>query len=922
MKKIQYIFLTILATLSLISCQAELPVDDPIDIPEGYVKVEIDMEAVFGSKELSTRAGDGPIATQYEQAITNAHICVFQFSGNPSNDKLLQFEKVIRDINSSGVTYYAVLKEEKQSVILHGFSNIDQATINTISAKDAGTDEYIINRLQFYSTASIEYDNTDGAVILRNSADGLLPKFTEEIDLPELTTETIKTVTAVTLFSYARIDVMMPTANEYPIILGTRVANAPTHPAYLAALSVPIEYVESHETTYLNNQPVYGVTTEAEKWPEPITAANEGTKFVQGLYMYPTSTAASSDIGAATYVILRVRKDENSPAEGTYYKLLMRHKAEGASEFNYDIQASHRYLVKVHAINTDGYATAAEAIAGPPSNVVYDIIIDDSSTSFTTNGQYYIGVAKTEYYAATNYSQQSNMMYANPEIINEINLENFVYNSDGTYTFDFEFSYNAGENSGILNSSLTKSLSIPIGMEVLSEPGYNTLDDWDDSFGSKILRLKTQSKYADGEVVIKVGELIHKATILIGDGIVTDYTNETFVNELTGLESGYGDVTGLRVANAYMATPHSVHDAVIFIPVAERINEFWNTTNGYAGTEPTNDYANLVNTNWTNNTNYSVELSWYDGANIDNLVVEKAYSPVGKNAIKVTLPPGFEYQNIAINVKYGTNIIWSWHLWVTDYNPYFTDLKDNESSPLAYPIRISTYQNEPMVGENNALHSYAGELWNTGSIYGDKFIMDRNLGALGADFDGHGAQGSKKGILFYQFGRKDPFTTNRLNSKHNSKVDFEYVVKSPSEYVAVVSQNWSNQDSNFDYIWNDKKISKDSLLTGKQKSIFDPSPLGFKIPVNVYSDVITSSNVTFETNIGMKYYLEEGFAFFPYAGYSDSNGDFNYKNTELWTSLAKSEPYATYFEIQNTTNLRREFSHARTHGFPVRPIQE
>ena len=66
------------------------------------------------------------------------------------------------------------------------------------------------------------------------------------------------------------------------------------------------------------------------------------------------------------------------------------------------------------------------------------------------------------------------------------------------------------------------------------------------------------------------------------------------------------------------------------------------------------------------------------------------------------------------------DVLWSWHLWVTDYDPYV------EMPPVADKYIYDV--------PNGEIHRYADKsgqtLWASGD-YADGFIMDRNLGAMG-----------------------------------------------------------------------------------------------------------------------------------------------------------------------------------------------
>lgn len=173
-------------------------------------------------------------------------------------------------------------------------------------------------------------------------------------------------------------------------------------------------------------------------------------------------------------------------------------------------------------------------------------------------------------------------------------------------------------------------------------------------------------------------------------------------------------------------------------------------------------------------------------------------------------------------------ILWSWHLWITDYNP------DND---------FTTAPNS------------SGTTWT---------FMDRNLGATSNErgsFDNFG--------LLYQWGRKDPFpgatSFTVMNEDYTYAVDGEPTlydidnnvlpkVSSKAAYHGTLALSIENPDvfyaMTYNYTgevdeygqeivvndyptgdWTD--VSDDDYWGGEsmQKTIYDPSPVGYKVPV-------------------------------------------------------------------------------------------
>lgn len=210
-----------------------------------------------------------------------------------------------------------------------------------------------------------------------------------------------------------------------------------------------------------------------------------------------------------------------------------------------------------------------------------------------------------------------------------------------------------------------------------------------------------------------------------------------------------------------------------------------------------------------------------------SLVTDIHYAP-SKKIITVDLGSASGNALVAALNASG-EVVWSWHLWVTDYNP-----------------EESLYVTEP-----NA----AGTVWK---------FMDRNLGALSNTPEGFSSHG-----LLYQWGRKDPFAspvsyTNqdpdtyeyidgkdgepvyydidnnevmsfRLKAARNGSV--ELAVKNPDVFYINLKIDTGEFDE-YGYPIYDQgdwgKPTDDDAWGGVSmaKTVNDPCPVGYKVPVN------------------------------------------------------------------------------------------
>ena len=225
--------------------------------------------------------------------------------------------------------------------------------------------------------------------------------------------------------------------------------------------------------------------------------------------------------------------------------------------------------------------------------------------------------------------------------------------------------------------------------------------------------------------------------------------------------------------------------------------------------------------------------------------------------------------NAVIAMKVGTTpfdtIYWSFHLWVTEYNPYEAAGQKFYESP----------------DQKNV-------------------FMDRNLGALANVYD---PAGNARGLL-YQFGRKDPFpggsnwtnttklpyTTGQIPSAATVFRPLNAIPKSinnPKTFYlrGLLDYTLSIEDAN---LW---------ATGGGRKTAFDPCPEGWRIPVSVGSSAAWAENNSNPRNFT---YVsgEEGcysplLGYYPLTGYFESlTPPFGLVNTTLhtyfWSSRSAS----------------------------------
>lgn len=393
------------------------------------------------------------------------------------------------------------------------------------------------------------------------------------------------------------------------------------------------------------------------------------------------------------------------------------------------------------------------------------------------------------------------------------------------------------------------------------------------------------------------------------------------------------------------------------IPV-DRANIFW-------GDYESSTYS-LAGKEW-----YSFVLASDFTITDDNFRIEKEVHPNGSTSFLVSVKQGVSGNVIVAAGTSKNTVSWSWHLWITDYNPNGAHkLGDGIANKYIYSEHIS----------NGTVHRYKGIYWdNHSSVY----IMDRNLGALSTGYP----QDARSGFLYYQFGRKDPFFVDKdkyLYPEDNYEVSksvaydeanasngVAYSVLHPLWFIESQNNNWTSGNKynpsvySSDIIWNDPEAK-----TNGTKSIFDPCPPGFRLPPQEengpFSDfgynngTIKSTNVTNLTSEssadvplvrgfdfladvkGLQYWPDDEndipseIIFFPATGYlnpSDANNtreNIVVSNIGSWVNMWLETPYTNnqgyrFFGRKGNLGSDDDNSTAKTlraRAFPVRCITD
>lgn len=260
---------------------------------------------------------------------------------------------------------------------------------------------------------------------------------------------------------------------------------------------------------------------------------------------------------------------------------------------------------------------------------------------------------------------------------------------------------------------------------------------------------------------------------------------------------------------------------------------------------------------------------------------------------------------ISIKNSAGT-IMWNWHIWVWPYD--LTPVTITNSTNVNYnilPVNLAT-----KLDTADAINTTIG--WKS---------------------------------WFYQFGRPTPMlcpSSYNSTSNHASFGVLSYTaasiasniqtgIKNPAtfyKYSSSYNYNWFQTNSGKTYnLWDAACTSTGNSDNNVVKTIYDPCPIGFKMPNGNTFTYFSTSNVVGSFANGWKFKRYSGDTvgvFFPVSGYRIySSGSLNYVGLygSVWLSSANSQDYA-YRLYFNSSNVDPQGYYTRAYGFSVRPVQD
>lgn len=338
------------------------------------------------------------------------------------------------------------------------------------------------------------------------------------------------------------------------------------------------------------------------------------------------------------------------------------------------------------------------------------------------------------------------------------------------------------------------------------------------------------------------------------------------------------------------------------------------------------------------------ELVWQDVMDLVTDIKYNAGSNGGNISFKVDR---FSIQqgNAVIAIKDASNnVLWSWHIWVTDEN-------------IDNVIEVTNYQNVKynimpvnLGWCDDDVTTYAERSCKVRFTAGDasKEVTIRQVSASITIRGNH---------PYYQWGRKDPlrpsngladtnktwYDKNGTSSQSNPATEnFSAGVTCIMNYILKpdVMQYQASGDNAYANLWSVDNTVYTANDNPVVKTVYDPSPVGFKLPPgNVFTGFTTtggSTSTSSEINgtwsssslKGWNFYTDSSKSktiFFPASGYRyRSNGMVSNVSSSgfYWSAVPSSPTKGRYLYFYSLQVLPLSTSNYRAVGFGVRPSQE
>lgn len=327
-----------------------------------------------------------------------------------------------------------------------------------------------------------------------------------------------------------------------------------------------------------------------------------------------------------------------------------------------------------------------------------------------------------------------------------------------------------------------------------------------------------------------------------------------------------------------------------------------------------------------------VKLIWQDAK---NLVSDIALSSDNHSLIFTVNQTTIVQGNAVIAVLDANDkVMWSWHIWVTDYK-LGDDLKTVSYSGTSHTMLpcnlgwcdgpVTTYEGRSVKVRFTQDKTREQQIITVSQMAGVVSVLGNNP--------------------FYQWGRKDPMLpstggTGRINKTwydNGGNTSTKWPTDSWNTGIDVITNgilnpgtycNNNNMDGTYYNLWaadaNSASTNYDYDLETSDKTVYDPCPVGYKVPLlNVHKTLINSSNEWSDSEKGRYFNCSGGSVFFPASGTRSGNNPSSVGSYGCyWLATPRDKESSGYKFDFTSTYVSNVSFYSRSYGCSVRPVQE
>ncbi len=158
-------------------------------------------------------------------------------------------------------------------------------------------------------------------------------------------------------------------------------------------------YINGTSVAVTGSEPIATITN-IDEINQPSAKGDDNFTGASYIYAYPYSTRtigatpiSLTDNKPKTERLAMIMKNKTSTGF-VYHRLDI---CDPSSKTYFDIINNYHYTVKLREVGNGGYPSATSALIHAPSNIKYDIIVEDEGTDVVTNGQYVLNVNTKSY---------------------------------------------------------------------------------------------------------------------------------------------------------------------------------------------------------------------------------------------------------------------------------------------------------------------------------------------------------------------------------------------------------------------------------------------------------------------------------------------------------------------------------------------